>query len=99
MNRYILIRVQNGYGYIYGETFTSGMIYHENAILVAADFEKEGKRLNMETKEWEEYTPEPEEKIPTQLDRIEEAVQKSHDEIANEAIDAYTLELSEEGLL
>ena len=36
---------------------------------------------------------------PTQLDRIEEAVNKSNEEIANSAIDAYTLELMESGVL
>ena len=34
-----------------------------------------------------------------QLNRIEEAVKKSHEEIANEAIDAYTLELMNEGVI
>lgn len=44
---------------------------------------------------------EPEEVIPepTQLDRIEEAVNKSHEEIKNEAIDEYTSMLMEEGVI
>lgn len=42
----------------------------------------------------QEATPE-----PTQLDRIEEAVNKSHEEIKNEAIDEYTSMLMEEGVI
>ena len=36
---------------------------------------------------------------PNQLDRIEAAITKSHEQIANEAVDAYTLELIEGGIL
>lgn len=36
---------------------------------------------------------------PTQLDRIEAAVTKSQEEIANNAIDTYTMELIEGGVL
>lgn len=36
---------------------------------------------------------------PTQLDRIEESILKSQEEIALEAIDTFTLELMEEGVL
>ena len=43
-----------------------------------------------------EPIPEPE---PTQLDRIEEAINKSNEQVAQEAIDAYTLELIEGGVL
>lgn len=42
----------------------------------------------------EEVTPE-----PTQLDRIESMVAKSQEEIAQEARDAYTLELIEGGVI
>lgn len=42
---------------------------------------------------------EPTEPEPTQLDRIEAAVAKSNEEIANAAIDAYTMELIEGGVL
>lgn len=42
---------------------------------------------------------EPIEPVPTQLDRIESMVAKSQEEIAQEAIDAYTLELIEGGII
>ena len=42
---------------------------------------------------------EPTKTEPTQLDRIEAAISKSQEEIANEAVDAYTLELIEGGVL
>lgn len=68
-----------------------------------------GRRYDFEecvwTDEWEERpdfdTESPiETKIePTQLDRIEEAVLKTQDEIKQEAIDNYTIQLIEEGLL
>ncbi len=60
-----------------------------------------GKIWNGET--WEdEIIPEPEptpEPQPTQLDRIEAAVTARNDEISQAAIDNYTLELMEGGLL
>ena len=43
--------------------------------------------------------PEPVEPEPTQLDRIESMVAKSQEEIAQEARDAYTLELIEGGVI
>ncbi len=36
---------------------------------------------------------------PTQLDRIEEALSIKNEDIANNAVDAYTLELIEKGVL
>ena len=61
-----------------------------------------GRRYDFEecvwTDEWEERPIET--KIePTQLDRIEEAVLKTQDEIKQEAIDNYTIQLIEEGLI
>lgn len=47
-----------------------------------------------------EYIPEPlPAPEPTQLDRIEEAITKNQEEIRQEAIDNYTIQLIEEGLL
>lgn len=43
--------------------------------------------------------PEPEIPEPTQLDRMEEAINKSNEELRNEGADALTLELIERGLL
>lgn len=36
---------------------------------------------------------------PTQLDRIEEAISRTQEEIKQEAIDNYTIQLMEEGLI
>ena len=67
------------------DTVTLGMIY------------------DPETGTFSEYIPpEPEpqpEPTPTQLDRIEAAVNAKNEEIAQAAIDNYTLELMEGGLL
>ncbi|MCI5679661.1 MAG: hypothetical protein MR278_06780 [Bacteroidales bacterium] len=62
-----------------------------------------GMMYDPETGEFPEYIPpEPEpqpEPIPTQLDRIEAAVNAKNEEIVQAAIDNYTLELMEGGLL
>lgn len=62
-----------------------------------------GMVYDPETGEFSEYIPpEPEpEPIPepTQLDRIEAAVTANNEQIAKDAIDAYTLELLEGGLI
>ncbi len=53
-----------------------------------------------DTGEFHEYIPEPkQEPEPTQLDRIEAAVNKTQGELVNEAIDTYTMALMEEGVL
>ena len=52
--------------------------------------------MKYENGEWINYEPEPEpEPEPTQLDRIEEAINKSQQDI----IDEYTLELIEGGVI
>lgn len=62
-----------------------------------------GMVYDPETGEFSEYIPpEPEPEPvpePTQLDRIEAAVTASNEQIAKAAIDAYTLELLEGGLI
>lgn len=62
-----------------------------------------GMMYDPETGEFSEYIPpehEPQpEPIPTQLDRIEAAVNAKNEEIAQAATDNYTLELMEGGLL
>lgn len=59
-----------------------------------------GMVYDPETGSFSEYIPpEPEPIIPTQLDRIEAAVTASNKAIAQSAIDAYTLELMEGGIL
>ncbi len=52
----------------------------------------EGKPVKLTTEEKEALFPKP---APTQLDRIEEAVKKSHQEV----IDEYTLSLINEGII
>jgi len=70
-------------------------IYGDNIIpRTPGDDAALGKRYNNGI--WEETETEPE---PTQLDRIEVAVNLSNEEIANAAVDAYTLELLEGGLI
>lgn len=67
------------------------------------DTVKLGMMYDPETGEFSEYIP-PEPELqpapePTQLDRIEAAVNAKNDEIAQNAIDNYTLELMEGGIL
>ena len=67
------------------------------------DTVKLGMIYDTETGEFSEYIPpKPEPQPapePTQLDRIEAAVTAKNEEIAQSAIDNYTLELMEGGLL
>ena len=68
-----------------------------NWILIENEFEAVGKRYNNGV--WEEVEqPEPEEPQPTNAD-ILAALQKSHEELKQEAIDNYTMELIEQGIL
>ena len=53
----------------------------------------------VETENVDIVEPDVAQKLPTQLDRIEEMVSKTHAEIAQEARDAYTLELIEGGVI
>lgn len=48
---------------------------------------------------WEEVPEEPEEPVPTQLDRIEELLNQNYAEAQQDAVDAYTLELLEGGVI
>ncbi len=68
-------------------------------ILVSPEFDFELRTKKWTGTDWEDYTdpiPEPQ---PTQLDRIEEKLSKTQKEIAESAVDAYTLELLESGVL
>lgn len=51
------------------------------------------------TVKYPKVTGEPVEPEPSQLDRMEEMLKKSHEEIKNDAIDEYTSMLMEEGVL
>lgn len=85
-------------GIITGTANLSGEVTYINMIPIDGDFDIENKRWNGSS--WESYTPpEPPEPQPTQLDRIEEKLSKTQKEIAESAVDAYTLELLESGVL
>ena len=96
MQKYAVIDHQ---GYIVGMRILSGVI-PEKANMIPVDQNFNGINKKWNGSEWENYTPpEPEPDPPTQLDRIEAAVNQSWTEIANSAVDAYTLELMESGVL
>ena len=85
-------------GYIVGISHLSGEVSEPNLIQIDEDFDPTNKKWNGTS--WESYTPpelpEPE---PTQLDIIEAEVKKKNADIANAAIDTYTMELVKEGVL
>lgn len=85
-------------GYIIGISHLSGKVSRPNMISIDEDFEPTNKRWNGES--WESYTPpelpEPE---PTQLDRIEEQLGKSQDEVRQEGADMVMEEMQKRGLI
>ena len=100
MFRYAQINIETGI--VEGDSYLSKEMEQPNLIPVAEDFDLTNKKYV--NGEWIEYVPEAEEEEPiepepTQLDRIEELVAKSHAQISQEAVDAYTLELIEGGIL
>lgn len=73
-------------------------VLNDKMIKIDDDFDTTNKKWNGTS--WESYTPEPApEPEPTQLDIIQEAVLKKNEDIAQAAIDTYTLELIEGGIL
>ena len=85
-------------GYIVGISDLSGEVLSPNLIQIDEDFDPTNKKWNGTF--WESYTPpEPPEPEPTQLDIIEAEVKKKNADIANAAIDTYTMELVKEGVL
>lgn len=85
-------------GYIVGISHLSGKKSEPNLIQIEEDFDPTNKKWNGTS--WESYTPpEPPEPEPTQLDIIEAEVKKKNADIANAAIDTYTMELVKEGVL
>lgn len=72
-----------------------GVVY----IVETYQSDKTGKESVVKYPKPSEVTPEPVAPEPTQLDRIESMVAKSQEEIAQEARDAYTLELIEGGVI
>lgn len=95
MYRYALITED---GNVVGVSNLSGVVSKPHMILVDENFDLKNKRWNGTG--WETYEPpEPEPPQPTQLDRIEELAKAKNSDIAQSAIDSYTIELIEGGLL
>ena len=85
-------------GIIIGHSQLSGEVHKENLIPIDADFDTTNKKWNGES--WESYTPpEPPEPEPTQLDRMEEQLSKSQDEIRQEGADMVMEEMQKRGLI
>lgn len=85
-------------GYIVGISHLSGPVVQPDMIQIDMYFNPTNKKWNGTS--WESYTPpEPPEPEPTQLDIIEAEVKKKNADIANAAIDTYTMELVKEGVL
>lgn len=92
MYRYAIINIETGI--VVGESYLSGKVKKDDMIPIPFDFDITNKKYI--NGEWVEYIPEPlPEPEPTQLDRIEEAVKQSQQDI----IDNYTMQLIEEGAI
>ena len=99
MDRYAQIDLETGH--VVSDSYL-GETSAPNLIPITEEFELGNKKWDFETETWVEYIPEPVEPVepePTQLDRIESLVAKSQEQIAQEARDAYTLELIEGGVI
>lgn len=77
------------------ETIKDDIVY----IMETYQSDKTGKESVVKYPKPSEVTPEPVEPEPTQLDRIQQAVEKSNDELRQEGAEAVTLELIERGVL
>lgn len=96
MKKYAQINLETGM--IEAISWVSGEVTAHNLISVDEDFDLTNKKYI--NGEWVEYESDPEpDPEPTQLDRIESMIAKDNETIAQEAVDAYTLELIEEGVL
>lgn len=85
-------------GYIVGISLLSGEVIRENMIPIDGDFDPTNKKWNGES--WESYIPpEPPEPEPTQLDRMEEQLMKSQDEIRQEGANSVMEEMKKRGLI
>lgn len=85
-------------GYIVGISHLSGEVVRENLIQIEEDFDPTNKKWNGTS--WESYTPpDPPEPEPTQLDRMEAQLNKSHDELLQEGADMMMSELVKRGLM
>lgn len=77
-------------------SYLSGEIITDDMIRISETDEPLGKKYNNGI--WEELPPQPEPEL-NQLDIIQKAVLADNDNIAQTAIDDYTLELIEGGIL
>ena len=59
-------------GYVVSDSYLSGEVKSDNMIPISEDFDLTNKKYV--NGEWVEYTPEPIEPEPTQLDKIEDIV-------------------------
>lgn len=85
-------------GYIVGISHLSGEMSEPNLIQIDEDFDPTNKKWNGTS--WESYTPpDPPEPEPTQLDRMEAQLNKSHDELRQEGADMMMSELVKRGLM
>lgn len=92
----------DGFGYVFSDSYLSGIVNYDDMIRIPEDFELDKKRWNYETEKWEDYIPEPAdvpEPQPSQLDRIEEMISKPIEQHTQEAIDEYNMYLLERGVL
>ena len=99
MFRYAQINLETGR--VESDSFLASEVVAENLIPVAEDFALDGKKYI--NGEWVQAEVADEKPVvvqeETQLDRIESLLAKSHAEIAQAAVDAYTLELIEGGVI
>lgn len=89
---------EDGYWYIEADCSLSGEVSEPNMIPVDEDFDIENKRWNGSS--WESYTPpEPPEPQPSQLDRIEEQINKNQDDLRQEGANMMMEELIKRGVV
>ncbi len=87
MFRYAQVDLETGI--VKCDSWLSGEVNHSHMIPIAEDFDTTNKNWDFETETWVEYTPEPiPEGEPSQLDRIEEAVNEIKNSENSEAINA-----------
>lgn len=98
---------EDGFGYPECDSYLSGEVAADDMIRLPDDFDLTNKRWNYELTDWETYEPDPipePEPIEPQpesitLEDLMVEIQKKNSDIETAAIDRYTLELMEEGVL
>lgn len=99
-----IYKKEDGFGYPECDSYLSNEVLSEDMIRITEDFILINKRWNYQLLKWEDYEPilepEPEpEPQPTQLDRIEEQLNKSQDELRQEGADLLMEELIKRGVV